>query len=81
MMSNAGPDEVAERFRRLLADERTRESARIGLEHLEKLFGAAATVGTEMAVSALAGILNAPRVRAIAPAYFAELRVELNGLG
>jgi hypothetical protein len=81
MMSTAGPDEVAERFRRLLADERTRESARIGLEHLEKLFGAAATVGTEMAVSALAGILDAARVRAIAPAYVAELQAELNPLG
>jgi hypothetical protein len=78
MMSNAGPDEVAGRFKRLLAEERTQDAARVGLEHLSELFGASATLGTEMAVSALAGILDPARVRAIAPAYVNELRAELD---
>lgn len=78
MMSDEGPDEVTTRFKRLLVHERTEETARIGLDRLSELFGAAATVGTELAVTALAGIVDPARVRAIAPAYVAELR---DGLG
>jgi hypothetical protein len=78
MMSNAGPDEVATRFRRLLAEERTRDTARAGLDHLDELFGAPATLGTEMAISTLAGIVDPAQMRAIAPAYIAELRAELD---
>jgi hypothetical protein len=77
MMSRARPYDVADRFRRLLAEERTRESAQLGLERLDALFGAPATVGTEMAATALAGIVDPARVRAIAPAYVVELRAQL----
>lgn len=78
VVSDTGPEQVAVRFQRLLNDERTRDTARLGLEHLRGLFGAAATPGTEMAVSALTGILGPARVRAVVPAYVAALRAELD---
>lgn len=77
MMSDAGPDEVAERFKVLLDDPRSGETTRTGLSFLEELFGAPATLGTEMAVAALAGVVDAGRVRALAPAYVAALRTGL----
>lgn len=73
MMTQAGPAEVAERFEILLADERTSEVARNGLGYLDELFGAPATVGTEMAVAALAGGLDEQTVRGLAPGYVAAL--------
>ncbi|MBA3277537.1 MAG: hypothetical protein H0U22_02190 [Geodermatophilaceae bacterium] len=57
----------------LLADERTREVVRNGLDYLDELFGAPATVGTEMAVAALAGGLDEQTVRVLAPGYVAAL--------
>ena len=60
------------------AEERTRDTARAGLDHLDELFGAPATLGTEMAISTLAGIVDPAQMRAIAPAYIAELRAELD---
>ena len=78
MMAEAEPAEVAERFRVLLADGRTNEVTRIGLDYLDTLFGARATVGTEMAVAALAGGVNEQTVRALAPGYVAALREALD---
>lgn len=50
---------------------------RTGLGYLQRLFGASATIGTEMAVSALTGAVDGDDVRAIAPAYVAALSAEL----
>lgn len=71
------PEDVIERFEVLLADDRSAEVTRTGLGYLRRLFGAGATVGTKMAVSALAGAIGGDDVRAIAPAYVAALRAEL----
>lgn len=73
MMIDEGPPEVAQRFRTLLVDDRTSEVVKTGLGYLDELFGARATVGTEMAVAALAGGLDERTIRALAPGYVAAL--------
>lgn len=73
MMINEGPFDVADRFRKLLADNRTSDVVKTGLGYLHALFGARATVGTEMAVAALAGGLDERTIRALAPGYVAAL--------
>ncbi len=54
-MMATDPNEVAARFRALLADGRTAGVTRKGLSQLHALFGGARTAGTRMAVEALAG--------------------------
>lgn len=78
MMIDEGPLEVAKRFRTLLIDDRTSEVVKTGLGYLDDLFGARATVGTEMAVAALAGGLDERTIRALAPGYVAALLQALN---
>lgn len=73
MMTDLGPQDVATRFAALLADAAIGAVARIGLDHLVDLFGAAGTLGTSMAAAAL----DDERVRVIAPAYLRSLRAAL----
>lgn len=73
LMMATAPEDVVERCGALLADNRSANVTRTGLDYLQRLFGAGATVGTEMAVSALAGAVDGDDVRAIAPAYVAAL--------
>jgi len=77
LMMATAPEDVVERCGVLLADDRSAEVTRTGLGYLQRLFGAGATVGTEMAVSALSGAVDGDDVRAIAPAYVAALCAEL----
>ncbi|MFC8795612.1 hypothetical protein [Streptomyces cinereoruber] len=58
----------------LRSDQRVGEVTEQGIELLYKLFGAASTPGTELAVQALAGDVPAARVRALISAYAAKLR-------
>jgi hypothetical protein len=78
MMIDEGPLEVAKRFHKLLVDDRTSEVVQTGLGYLDDLFGARATLGTEMAVAALAGGLDERTIRALAPGYVAALLQALN---
>jgi hypothetical protein len=78
MMIDEGPLEVAKRFHNLLADDRASEVVKTGLGYLADLFGARATVGTEMAVAALAGGVDERMIRAFAPGYVATLLQALN---
>jgi hypothetical protein len=78
MMIDEGPLEVAKRFHKLLVDDRTSEVVQTGLGYLDDLFGARATIGTEMAVAALAGGLDERTIRALAPGYVAALLQALN---
>jgi hypothetical protein len=78
MMIDEGPPEVAKRFHKLLVDDRTSEVVKTGLGYLDDLFGARATVGTEMAVAALTGGLDERTIRALAPGYVAALLQALN---
>lgn len=78
MMIDKGPLEVAKGFRTLLIDDRISEVVKTGLGYLDDLFGARATVGTEMAVAALAGGLDERTIRTLAPGYVAALLQALN---
>jgi hypothetical protein len=78
MMIDEGPLEVVKRFRKLLVDGRTSEVVKTGLGYLDDLLGARATVGTEMAVAALAGGLDERTIRALTPGYVAALLQALN---
>jgi hypothetical protein len=60
---------VSTTFASLLDDPRVGDVAGQGLEKLRALFGAAATPGVEMAVSALTGDVPEDRIRALAPAF------------
>lgn len=77
MRSDVGPDEVAERFQRLLADERTADVTKAGLGYLQELFEAAGTLGTRMAIEALAGLVDDREIELLAPAYVRDLLEEI----
>ncbi|MFJ9634964.1 hypothetical protein ACIRU8_45465 [Streptomyces sp. NPDC101175] len=66
-------EKVAATFRALQSDTRVGEVAADGLLRLHKLFGGAATPGTELAVRALAGDVPERRIRALAPFYASAL--------
>jgi hypothetical protein len=70
--------DVAARFRTLLKNERTCVVTARGLAHLRALFKGARTVGTRMAVEALAGDPVVDQVGGIAPAYLDALDNLLN---
>lgn len=74
MMDSAPETTVAARVRELLMNNRTAGTTREGLGHLEKLFGAARTQGTDMAVDALEATVAEATIRAIAPSYLDALR-------
>ncbi|WP_416961845.1 hypothetical protein [Streptomyces sp. Agncl-13] len=73
IMAAVPVDEVAAAFTDLRADTRVGDVAAQGLELLRKLFGAAATSGTELAVQALAGDIPERRIRTLAPLYISGL--------
>ncbi|MFJ8025089.1 hypothetical protein [Streptomyces sp. NPDC096311] len=72
MMTTSARD-VSATFASLLADSRVGGTAGQGLEKLRELFGAAATPGVEMAVSALRGDVPEERIRALAPAFVGRM--------
>lgn len=65
--------EVAASFADLVDDHRVGEVAVTGLALLRRQFGGADTPGVRMAVGALAGDLDAERVRLLAPAYVRDI--------
>ncbi|MFE9745678.1 hypothetical protein ACFYOT_12300 [Saccharothrix saharensis] len=73
IMMSVRAKEVASSFAALIRDPRVGEVATEGLALLRALFGGADTPGVRMAVEALAGDLNAERIRALAPAYIRSL--------
>lgn len=74
IMSTIRPAEVAASFATLRSDPRVSTITEHGLEFLHTLFGAPATPGTELAVQALAGDVPEARIRALIPAYVANLK-------
>ncbi len=74
LMMDSEPDTVATRVRELLVNDRTVGSTRHGLNYLQELFGAARTLGTDMAVDALETAVPEATIRAIAPSYMDALR-------
>lgn len=73
IMMSIRAKEVASSFAALIRDPRVGEVATEGLALLRAQFGGADTPGVRMAVEALAGDLNAERIRALAPAYIRSL--------
>jgi hypothetical protein len=65
--------EVSDSFADLVGDRRVGEVAIKGLALLRGQFGGADTPGVRMAVAALAGALDAERVRLLAPAYIRNI--------
>lgn len=74
MQSDSGdPDEIADRIRRLRADDRTADITKTGLQYLRQLFGARNAEGTQAAVTALEGAMDQSSVETLVPAYLNEL--------
>ncbi|MFJ6672398.1 hypothetical protein ACIQMJ_14930 [Actinosynnema sp. NPDC091369] len=73
IMMSIRPAEVVASFAALIHDPRVGEVATEGLALLRAQFGGADTPGVRMAIEALAGDLNAERIRALAPAYVRSL--------
>lgn len=74
LMMDSEPGSVATRVGELLANDRTVGPTREGLRYLQELFGAARTLGTNMAVDALETAVPEATIRAIAPSYLSALR-------
>lgn len=75
MMTNSAV-QVRESIEALLADPMAGESVSEGMEYLRQLFGTDQLVGTQMAVRALQGSLEAERIQLITSGYMAQLRSE-----
>lgn len=73
MMTNPAAD-VRKKLVALKADEMAGESTTLGLGYLEQMFGSAGLPGTQMAIRALQGSMEASRVEAITSGYIAQLR-------
>jgi hypothetical protein len=73
MMMATEADEVAATFSRLLTHDQVADTTRDGLSQLRRHFGAPRAAGVEMAVRALAGVQDEDTVRALAPAFLAQL--------
>jgi hypothetical protein len=73
MFATADPSATAATFQRLLEHPRVGEITRSGLGMLHDQFGAARTVGVDMAARALAGSIPQTQVRRVAPAFISEL--------
>jgi hypothetical protein len=74
IMMTTRPREVAAAFSMLREDPRVGDIAAQGLDKLHELFGAAATPGVDMAVSALSGDVPEQRIRTLAPAFVSRLK-------
>lgn len=66
--------QVADAFAVLRKDPRVQDVVVQGLGKLHELFGAGATPGVDMAVSALSGDVPEQRIRTLAPAFMSRLR-------
>jgi len=73
MRSPASPAAVGARLAEMARDDRCGPSVRHGVEHLRHLFGASRSRGVELAINALAGAVDEPFLRELAPAYIAAL--------
>jgi hypothetical protein len=73
LISTADADTVAGTFDRLLNHSRVAETTRAGLGLLHGQFGAARTIGVDMAARALDGSVPESQVRRVAPAFIREL--------
>jgi hypothetical protein len=73
LISTADADTVAGTFHRLLSHPRVADTTRTGLGLLHEQFGAARTIGVDMAARALGGSVPDSQVRMVAPAFIREL--------
>jgi hypothetical protein len=73
MMMATDAEQVAATFDRLLTHPQTADVTRHGLTQLHRHFGAPRAAGVEMAVRALTGVREEATVRALAPAFLAQL--------
>lgn len=79
ILMSTTPEHVAQRLADLLDDDRSSEATRGGMGLLDLLFGTPRSLGTQMAVRALAGVLDPSTVEAICTTFVA--RVHARSLG
>lgn len=73
LMVTTGPEQVNQVLRRLDADERVAEPARVGIQWLREQFGARRALGVEMAVDALRVGVPEDRIRAVCTTFISAL--------
>jgi len=75
------PQRVGQRLIDLLDDERSGDATRAGIDGVDALFGTPASLGTQMAVRALGGVLEPATVEATCTTFVAQLLATLDETG
>lgn len=78
LFMSSGTAEVADRLVMLLDDNRSAEVTRVAIDRLDALFGTPRSLGTQMAVRALGGVLESETIHAICSAFVADIRNRLH---
>jgi hypothetical protein len=69
---------MAQRLVELLNDERSSDTARVAIDRVDPLFGTPGSLGTQMAVRALGGVLDPATVEATCTTFVAQLLATLS---
>jgi hypothetical protein len=72
------PQRMAQRLVELLNDERSSDTARVAIDRVDPLFGTPGSLGTQMAVRALGGVLDPATVEATCTTFVAQLLATLS---
>lgn len=79
LFMSATPQRVAQRLIDLLDDERAADATRVAIDRVDPLFGTPGSLGTQMAVRALGGVLESATVEATCATFVAQLLDALGG--
>lgn len=72
------PQRMAQRFVDLLDDERAADATQVAIDRVDPLFGTPGSLGTQMAVRALGGVLEPTTVEATCTTFIAQLLATLD---
>ncbi len=78
LFMSATPKRVARRLIELLDDERSSDATRVAIDRLDPLFGTPGSLGTQMAVRALGGVLEPATVEATCTTFVGQLLAALD---
>lgn len=73
MRSPTPPDQIGHRLAELARTPLAADSIRVGIGHLDRLFGNPRATGVELALTNLAGAVSEDELRAVMPTYIHEL--------
>ena len=80
-MMSTTPEHAAQRLLDLLDDERSADVTGVAIDLLDSLFGTPRSLGTQMAVRSLVGVLDPSTVEAVCTTFTARLLANLQETG